>query len=187
MTLLRLLTCLAAAACLSGCAVSVRPLYTDRLVVSEPSLAGAWQGSKETLTFVKCEDTERTYRAYDLHMVTGEEVTLWRARLVKLGDDLYLDLLPREPTLPNLQKMVIMPLHMISRVTVAPDELTVQCDYDMGKLRTILRADPLTHVNRGEQVVITASTAELQEFFKKHGREVFLESRRVFRRKTDGQ
>jgi hypothetical protein len=59
MASVRLLSCLAAAACLSGCALSVHPLCTDDVIVSEPSLVGTWESSKRTLTFTKCENHPR--------------------------------------------------------------------------------------------------------------------------------
>ena len=141
-TATRLFCYLAMLACLSGCAVSVHPLHTNDVLVSEPSLAGTWEAVADgdgrrkntSLTFRKCENEngEAMPGSYDLEMVRGKEVSLWKAHLVKLGDDLYLDMCPSKVVVkPQTHREFMLPLHMICRLTVAQDKLTIQYRHDM--------------------------------------------------------
>src|ERR1700692_1519098 len=71
---------------LSACVPSLHELYTEREVIFQPILLGEWVDAKRdpklTLTFTKLDD-----KAYKL---VSEKSSLI-ARLVKLGDKLFLD------------------------------------------------------------------------------------------------
>ena len=75
----------------SSCAPSLHPLYTDKDLIFEPALLGEWveakPDSKSTLTFSKTGDKEYKLRSGD----PGDKQSIFIARLVKLGDKLFLD------------------------------------------------------------------------------------------------
>ncbi len=192
---MRLLCCLAVLACLSGCAVSVHPLYTNDVLVSEPALAGTWEAvagadgkpRNISLTFRKCENEngKAVPGSYDLEMVRGTKVSLWKAYLVKLDDDLYLDMCPSKVVVkPQTYPEFMLRLHMICRLTVAQDKLTIHYRHDMGRLFRAIKKEQIAHIRRGEQVVFTATTSEVQQFHSKYGKEIFLDGE-VFQRKRD--
>ena len=194
---MRLLCCLAVLACLSGCAVSVHPLYTNDVLVSEPALAGTWEAvagadgkpRNISLTFRKCENEngKAVPGSYDLEMVRGTKVSLWKAYLIKLDDDLYLDMCPSKVVVkPQTYPEFMLRLHMICRLTVAQDKLTIHYRHDMGRLFRAIKKEQIAHIRRGEQVVFTATTSEVQQFHSKYGKEIFLDGE-VFQRKRNAK
>lgn len=158
---------------LAGCVVtSVYPYYTAKDAVFEPALVGTWRGTEpdakpdEFWQFEKLEN-----QAYKLTMADGEKRKEYDTHLFKLGGHLFLDCFPRERPEDSL------PPHYLLRVgSVAPVLAITALDYDW--LKQLLEKNPkaVRHLivpkKLGESgdgdLVLTASTAELQKFILKH-------------------
>jgi len=192
----RLFLCLTAMACLGGCVMSVNPLYTDDVLVGEPSLEGTWERVAEkngktrrtTLVFTKPTDAPNTPGAYDVQSVEGENSSTWKVHLVKLDDDLYLDVVPTKLTVkPTSQTLFLLPLHMICRVKVSDDALTLQSQPDPGKLLAALKEEHMEHRRDEARIVIMAPTEELQQFVIRHSKEIFGNRDTTYVRKKDAE
>ncbi|MBI5210150.1 MAG: hypothetical protein HY927_09300 [Elusimicrobia bacterium] len=165
------LLALAVAALLGGCLPprSVHPLYTEKDLVAEPALLGDWVAEDTVWTFSRKDE-----KAYDLVIVeTGAEraKSSFVGRLLKLKGRMYLDVVPKEPVFAkgDLAKEFFLPLHTFVRVDrIGPDlQLAIGDDE---KLKKHLEAHPkaLKHELSSEGLVLTASTAELQDFVLKN-------------------
>lgn len=159
---------------LAGCVVtSVYPYYTAKDLTFDPALLGTWSdpaetnADRETWTFEKLEaqtyklvirDTNKT-NEFDVHLFT-------------LGNAKFLDALPRERheyTTPN---------HVLLHVKNLQPQLELRVlSYDwLGKLletnpkairHIVVPKGPRDSDDRGE-ITLTADTAELQKFIRKH-------------------
>ena len=118
MRALKALTVVAAALLVGGCwTLSIEPLYTEADIVSEFGLVGVWGdtsgSSDETWTFLMTQ--EGRYR-----LITEEEDApdgVFEAHLVRLGDQLYLDLYPEEPETGNEMYVGhLIPAHSFWRI-----------------------------------------------------------------------
>lgn len=158
---------------LAACVPSLQPLYTPETTVFREELIGIWKEKPhddESWTFTKHDDT-----TYKLKIEEKDDSSLLTARLVKLGDQHFLDLTPDGDMLENAKigefyRAALIPGHLILKVKLGA-KLELQL-IQPEKLEELLKANPkaLTHtILDGDRLVLTATTAELQAFFKKHG------------------
>lgn len=164
---------LAAGLFVAGCVVSsVYPYYHAKDVIFDPALLGVWSepaktsADMETWTFEKLDD-----RTYKLTTADGDKKTEFDTRLFKLGDQRFLDCLPRE------RHDNTAPVHYLMRLDSVTAKLTIRLlDYDwLGKL---VEKSPraIRHVivpkkageSDGGDLLLTADTRELQSFIRKH-------------------
>jgi hypothetical protein len=162
---------------LTGCVVtSVYPYYTAKDVTFEPKLLGTWYEEEETNTgaakgFWRFDKVAA--QTYQVTMVEPEATNHFDAHLFTLGREQFLDLLPRE------RHDNTAPTHLLLRVRALEPQLTMEfLNYEW--LAKLVEAKPKTirHVivpgpvgeNNGEggQLLLTADTAELQKFIRKH-------------------
>ena len=147
--MLRTVSMLAAAGFLTGCSVvTLHPVAGDAAKPYDARLAGTWQPVGETDVYRIAQADGTTYGYCELKD-SGNECG--KVQLIQLGQDLFADLVPDGG---------IVPLHLIFRVKIAPDEIR------MALLEKVDPNTPLRHETLGKdmdkQTVFTASTAELQ-------------------------
>lgn len=166
----------------SACVPSLHPLYTEKDAVFEPALLGEWveakSDSKSTLTFIKSADKE-----YKLISADEKATSSFIAHLVKLGEKLFLDI--------NGDSSVdcrtsAMPVHMFFLVSQTEPTLRMW-DFNDKWLEEFLKKNPaaLKHEIVDSDVVLTASTRELQSFVLRHvnTKEAFADSVDYVRKK----
>jgi hypothetical protein len=174
--------------CLGGCAYSIAPLATKDTLVAEPDLSGTWEvvSKPETVTIDEVSFETATGGAkgtYWLRFGGGTDSQDWFcADLLKLGDTLYLELSYEEA----YNRLWVIPLFRVYRVRVSENELQVdRCNEQ--KLVEMVVKEQLPHVRQVEQFIITATTEQLQEFYRKHGSEFFGRENCIrLRRKSPG-
>jgi hypothetical protein len=150
---------------LSGCVPSLHELYTEKDLIFEPALLGQWfeakPDSKSTLTFIKSADKE-----YKLISADGKETSSVIAHLVKLGEKLFLDV-NGDPAV-DLNTSAL-PVHMFFLVSQTAPTLRMR-SLDPVWLKEFLQKNPavLKHEIVEKDVVLTASTKQLQSFVLRH-------------------
>lgn len=159
---------------LAGCVVtSIYPYYTAKDLVFDPVLLGTWSdptqtnADKETWTFEKLEA-----QAYKWVVRDSSKTNEFDAHLFTLGNTKFLDALPRE------RHEFATPSHILLRVTKLQPQLEMQVlDYEW--LTKLVETTPKTirhivvpkqagNTNEGGLITLTAETAELQKFIRKH-------------------
>ena len=148
---------------LGGCGVlpSLHPLYTDEDLIFEEKLIGKWledEGNKI------CEFKVAGGESYKLRVFDGKEGR-FEAHLVKLGDMLFLDLLPAELNLDesDFYEWHFLPVHTFLAVDQIDPNLQLRT---MNPEPEPLKEDPnLLKCERvGDRLVLTAPPEELQQF-----------------------
>jgi hypothetical protein len=145
--------------------VSLHPVYEPESIAFEPALVGEWMSDEDNLT-VRFERAE--WRSYHVALDDNGKVTRLSGRLARLSDDvLLLDVTPLDGTdIPELT----LPVHMIFRLTVAPDALTIATlNYDRfyGMAKAGLSGLALT-IDGRQNALITAGTADLRAWLVAH-------------------
>jgi hypothetical protein len=170
----------------AGCIRCLHPIYTSSDLVFNENLIGTWRQSGEATTWQFTEskkgDAERAYRLV-LTDSEGRPGT-FLAHLVKLDDQFFLDLFPIAPRVMNngLYRFHFQRVHTFMRFDLEGNSLRL-ASMNPGWLEKYLKENPdaLPHTTvsatgrplqgdgqSAEQLLVTASTAELQHFVRQH-------------------
>ncbi len=172
----------ACAAILSGCSVpSLNPLSSKDVMADDPGLEGAW-GTEKGEVFARVARAgpgEYTVAA----ALMGDEADepprpeVVTARLVKLGESTFIDLVLHEEQRSDLTRdhnFLAVRTYQVLKIKRDGDTLTVWGpEYDCYKSlltsgEAKLPYTELADAAGGPDLVVTASTRELQAFFKAH-------------------
>lgn len=162
-----------AATIITGCVVSsIYPFYTAKDLTFDPALLGVWGDAahpddQETWQFEKL-----TGQTYKLTIRGSGETNAFDTHLFTLGKDRFLDSLPRQRAAYHA------PQHFLLRVKSLTPTLELQL-LDYGWLSKLVEQNPkaIRHIlvpkeagasNDGGELTLTADTAELQKFIRKH-------------------
>ncbi len=160
---------------LSGCVRSLFPLFTDEDIIFEPKLIGTWveRDGKNTWTFEKAGEKAYTLlhfeAEYDNKMgkkIPGD-TTKFIAQLGQLDKNIFLDIYPGKPDTKvknGFYNFHLLPVHTISQVWLDGDLLKLSLlDNDWLERMIDNNAFKITHARLGDQIILTASTEELQQ------------------------
>ena len=164
---------------------SLHPLYTEADLVFLPELVGAWQedGGDSTLIFEKFESSgilgEPGDTGYILIIEVSGRKSLLEARLLRLGDELFLDLSTSSEFEAKAFEgeiyQPILPVHAFGRVRIEGDVLRVSTLQGLSFLSLTdeyqLESEtvpglPMEVIKDG--LVLSATTEQLQEFVLQH-------------------
>jgi len=175
---------------LAACLPSLHPLYTEEDLVFAPELVGLWKpkDGKASWEFKEVGPKEYKLIYTDKDGKPGE----FEARLVKLGDHLFLDLFPKEPKLKanDFYKFHLLPTHAIMKVQAVKPDLQLEM-LDPEWFDKLVERDPkaIKHevIEGAHRTVITASTGELQRFVLKYvdNEEAWGDALRLHRREAE--
>ena len=153
----------------SACVPSLNPLYTEEDLTFDSTLIGTWieDDTSETWALSSHGKLEYTLIHTDSDGRKGE----FSARLVKVGDKLFLDIVPVKPgfTQSDFYKGHFLAAHTF--VHVVSKASTVQISYLEPKwLRDHLAENPdaIRFANIGGEIVFASSPKETQKFLLAH-------------------
>ncbi len=152
-----------------GCIRSLHPIYTDKDLVFEPSLIGEWgeDNSEETWAFSKVSTNE-----YELVYTDGMgKQGTFSAHLVKIKEKFFLDFFPAAAELKENDFYQFHLLRVHTFAYVRQIEPTLQMTFpDADWLKKFLEDNPdsIQHEKIEDEVILTAATTELQNFWLKH-------------------
>jgi hypothetical protein len=153
----------------AGCVPSLQPLFTDRDLVFDERLLGAWAEGEESWTFEKRD-------ALSYHLVVREKgaESAFVARLGELRGHRFLDIYPDESAKKVLDDsgygQSFIPAHGFYKVGEVGGRLGLQV-LDNHWFESYLRLHPrgLAHYLVPDHgLVLTASTQDLQRFLLRH-------------------
>jgi len=180
----------ATALLLGGCWIlSLHPLHSDDHLVFEPGLEGVW-GDPENPEDGSWQFVGSGGSSYRLVIREGNELLvdparhgIFEAHLVRLGDGLFLDLFPETPEyVSEYYESHVIPAHSFGRLALEGHVLRLALlDADWLKERLRDGEIRLPHEQRGDDLILTASTEELQAFVLAHATEAFDEEDVLYR------
>lgn len=159
---------------MAGCVPTLYPLYTPETLTFEEKLLGTWKEKPESEESWSFERGENKVYKLTLNEEEGKK-SPFEARLVKLEGAIFLDMFAvreafDETKLGPWYRASMIPGHLIIKLGKIGDTLELSL-MDPNWLKEQLKANPkmLEHAFLDEDnFIITAKTAELQAFFKKH-------------------
>lgn len=155
---------------LAGCepVPSVHPLFSEHDVVFEPALVGTWvmRENGDTLTFHQSGD-----KAYEATYTEENVAVKFEVHLIQLGKFLFLDAYPLEQP----ERFDLIPAHSFYRIrlevshAMEGDVLQIAfLDDDWLRKRIEEGEVNIAHERLGTDILLTASTKDLQMFVLKY-------------------
>jgi len=163
---------------LCGCVPSLHCLFTDKDLVFEEKLVGIWaeDNSEETWEFNRYSDeADKRYKLTytDSDSQSGEFV----AKLGKLDEMMFLDLYPGDADINanDFYKHHLLGVHTFMKIEQIEPTLQMRM-MNTDKMKEMLEAGPnlIKHEileERDSQILLTASTKELQRFMVEHAKD----------------
>jgi len=156
---------LAIGAC--GCddlVLSLQPLATDETTITEATLAGKWACDDQIWEFVPTDSKEYRLRIAEM-LASGT----FKARLVEIQGQKYLDLLPEDlsqgPHMGTVFAMHLVSTHSFWRINIEDSSLRLEI-LNRETLTKMMDQDPnlLEHGDGEGRLVLSGSTEQLQSF-----------------------
>lgn len=178
-------------ALLSSCLSTLHPLFTEKDLVFDPRLVGMWNsGGEDKDTVIIERGSRESFRelpealqavADKAYYITikekGEEsIFKYYAFLARIGNDLYFDYYPAQEAKKELQdglfRKHLVKLHSLYHVDFIQNGSFRVKQFDEGFLTDLIRNKKIRishEVMFDGSYLITASTAELQQYVIKYG------------------
>ena len=167
---------------LGSCIPSLFPLYFEKDLITNENLVGTWKedGSLNTWAFYPDED-KKSYNLWFLekdnnNVDDGTPGTLgiFETHLFKLGNNYFFDFYPGEnqeleKEINTLMTLHLIPAHTFAKVEISKDTIKI-FQFDIEHLEDLLENGKIRirHVRPDKDIILTATTEELQEFFIKY-------------------
>jgi len=168
------LAALVIAAILGGCSTpSLNRLSSEETLTKDDGLVGQWQENDDGDIYLVLAGDKGSYRLLGIPEDKDEATLTFEFRLMKLGEHRFIELTPAEGARKELGDRfgtTVVPVYVFMKVLRDGDSLKVwQVDGDW-LTDGLEKGDHKLGFAKGEgdTIVLTASTGELQEFFKKH-------------------
>lgn len=172
----------------SSCVPSIHPLYHNDDLITDPRLYGTWAGNDDMNETWKFEElplaqelfgeSKDTLPGYLLTITQNENPAQFYARMLKLDNQLFLDLFPKESN-GDIQgikndwlSMHYFPVHTFARIRFEEGKLLVE-PFDPDFITKLLEQKKIRipHEETKNRFILTAGTDELQKFVIKFGRD----------------
>jgi hypothetical protein len=176
-------------ALLSSCLSTLHPLFTEKDLVFDPRLVGMWssRGDNDGTILIKKGSAESfgdlpealralADKAYYLTVNDHDGTLSYYAFLVRIGDDLYFDYYPAQAISKESQneffRQHLVKLHSLYHVDFIQNGSFRMKQFDERFLTDLIRNKKIRishEVMFDGSYLITASTAELQQYVIKYG------------------
>lgn len=145
----------------AGCpARSIHPLFHDTDVQFDPALVGTWISGDDTYTFSPSSD--KAYRTV-IRSLTADDSSVYTVLAGAIGRHRYLDSYPYV----DADEHHYLSVHVFTLMKLIGDTL-VMASFENDWLEKQLEAKTISipHIKRGEEIILTATTKELQKMFR---------------------
>ena len=167
---------------LGSCIPSLFPLYFEKDLITNENLVGTWKedGSLNTWAFYPDED-KKSYNLWFLEKDNNNVddgrpgiLGIFETHLFKLGNNYFFDFYPGEnqeleKEINSLMAFHLVPAHTFAKVEISKDTIKI-FQFDIEHLEDLLENGKIRirHVRPDKDIILTATTEELQEFFIKY-------------------
>ena len=161
-----------AALLIKGCVYSIHPLFDEEDLIFTNELLGTWKSNDSQDTWIFEKGSGNTY---DVMFISDADTSMLKAGLGKLEEQYYLDFtLGEMEGISDLEAFHLFPTHTFSRVTLEENRITLSWFATQSQwLENLIKEKRIRikHELANDQVLLTASTDELQKFVAKYADE----------------
>jgi len=177
----------------AACIPSVKPFYLEKDLVHDPRLTGEWQAQSSSDDLERWRFEDAGDKGYRLTLTDDSgKKGIFDARLFKLGEQHFLDLVAKEcdfaPEQADIVAASVFPGHLLVRVSWNEAELSVAF-FDFDWLQGQMEQHPasLAHHTESDRYLLTAEVVELQAFVRRHLDDGLFGKFSVLRRASGGE
>lgn len=162
---------LALAAILPSCIPSLHPLYSEDKLAFREEILGTWKNGREKWVFSKGDGNY-----YELLFSDENEESEFKVHLVRLGKHYFFDFYNTKNSCSEDDGLAIAPLlatHSFAKAVIGPNDMKIYF-FNIEWLENLFeqRKIRIKHERTEEDIIVlTAPTAELQEFVSKYAEE----------------
>jgi hypothetical protein len=153
---------------LVGCVPSVFPIYGEDDLIFDPAFVGVWTTEDSSAIFIVTEGTGRMpHLSYEVEFIDEEcDRGKLNMQLASIGGSKFLDVYPVERDDEGL----LLPTHVFFRIDEQVGSTTTLRTMNPDWLKQYLEGDPeaIEHIEVSDEIVLTATTPELQRFYLEH-------------------
>ncbi len=175
---------------LAGCIPvgTIHPLFTEKEVVFDPGILGTWNSQDDEDGHWTVSQAGNQAYQFTFTAATEDSSLTYDVRLVRLRNLLFVDGLLREVRDKGEDGLAIgtVPAHIFGRIYIEGDNLRLaMLDDEWLKKAIAENRVKIGHETMGDTIVLTASTAELQQFALKYAenKDAFAVDLKLARRK----
>lgn len=167
---------------LGSCIPSLFPLYFEKDLITNSDLIGIWKEDDSHNTWAFYPDEDK--KSYNLWFTEKENnnnddgregvLGIFETHLFKLGNNYFFDFFPGEndeldEKINTLMEFHLVPAHTFAKVEISKDTIKI-LQFDIDHMEELLENGKIRirHVRPDDNIILTASTKELQEFFIKY-------------------
>lgn len=167
---------------MGSCIPSLFPLYFEKDLITNSDLIGIWKEDDSPNTWAFYPDEDK--KSYNLWFTEKENnnndddregvLGIFETHLFKLGNNYFFDFFPGEndeldEKINTLMEFHLVPAHTFAKVEISKDTIKI-LQFDMDHMEELLENGKIRirHVRPDDNIILTASTKELQEFFIKY-------------------
>ena len=174
---------------LPGCLVkSLHPFYTEKDVIFKKELTGTWTDADSAVWIIEQHmqstgllSRKKPGKAYDITFTNRQGSAKFLAHLFQLNGELYLDFSPDEVSCGNdLAGFHMVGTHSLAKVWLTGGKIAISWYNEVWLAdlfnKNLIRIshervpyDPDNNNPSAVQIILTASTSELQKFIIKYG------------------
>ena len=171
----------------NACIPSLHPLYTEEDLILDNRIVGTWVSDESTEDESiwkiekyrgcgECPGPAELYpenldgKLYRLEHIQSSDTITFDLYLLKLGDYLYFDFYPHEYESENdMRNMHLYPVHTFAKVDIKQNSIVIK-QFSIDYLEELIEQNKIkiSHEKSGMNIILTASTLELQKFVKKY-------------------
>ena len=167
---------------LGSCIPSLFPLYFEKDLITNENLVGTWKEDSSLNTWAFYPDEDK--KSYNLWFLEKDNnnvddgrpgiLGIFETHLFKLGNNYFFDFYPGENNelekeINTLMAFHLVPAHTFAKVEISKDTIKI-FQFDIEHLEDLLENGKIRirHVRPDKDIILTATTEELQEFFIKY-------------------
>jgi len=157
---------------ISGCVPSLNAFFTDKDIVLNPALIGNWIDVKNKYS---CEFKQASEKEYELIIKEANSEAHFSAHLMNLNGTYFLDVYPEVKSYQNIYFLgakAYFPMHNVAKVVINNDNLRISM-LNPGTMENFIKDNKIVipHEFVDGSIVLTAPTAELQDFLVHYNNE----------------
>jgi len=163
----------------SSCGIfSLHPLYYKKDLIIKPEIVGTWKKKGDINSYIMIDTVDQNFQ---FTRISNNDTIGFAMGLLMLNDQYFIDILPTSISgldMFDLMRNNFIPTHTFMKIDFTEDQILIT-EFDNDRLETLFKENKIrlahefpwkTDKYSGE-VVITASTNELQKFIARYANE----------------